>query len=108
MIVCDFCSSPDVVWSYPAHDFGLATANATTGEVIPEVPIIASGGNWAACACCGKLIEANDRGALMERAITTLGFPPIPELQIGMREIHDAFFTCRTGPAVPIEPKGAA
>lgn len=108
MIVCDFCSSPDVVWSYPARDFGLATAHADTGEVVPGISIIASGGAWAACECCAKLIEADDRGALMERALTTLGLPPIPAMQIGMREIHDAFFTCRTGPAVPAESKGDA
>jgi hypothetical protein len=96
---CDFCSNPDVRWSYPAESFVVEV-----GEIgLPPVQLGSRGG-WDACDGCHSLIEKTDRGALTERAMVLLGFPPGPVYQGVMRQIHDLFFKCRRGPATEVKP----
>jgi hypothetical protein len=108
-IVCDFCSSPDVRWAYPAQTFTVEVLAAGHPYAPPEACEVwlGSDAGWAACDGCHALIEKSDRGALMERSMTQLGFPPGPMFQGTLREIHDLFFENRTGPALPAEERKA-
>jgi hypothetical protein len=38
--ICDFCSSPDVKWRYPAKTFSAYVTDSVAGESL---------GDWAAC-----------------------------------------------------------
>ena len=89
-MICDFCSSPDVVWSYPAKDF--------------EAPMdigARCAGSWLACEVCHELIERRDRGALAERSLTAPGMRTIPPdaAMNFARRLHALFLGHRTGPA---------
>lgn len=96
-IICDFCSSREVKWSYPAVDFvELSTAWGSTGE-------------WAACDACHDCIENDDRKGLTQRSVDTFYvehpgiIPDTKEARAAMfREIsflHNAFFVARQGAA---------
>jgi hypothetical protein len=93
--VCDFCSSKNPAYAYPAHTFAIVPG---------EGPIAASVAEWAACKACHDLIEKDDRGALAERAIVLCGFPPIPAFTCAMHELHDVFFAVRNGDPIILLP----
>ncbi len=99
--ICDFCSEPQVRWSYPARDFvdvGLVTP---TGILVSE-----SVGAWAACEECHRLIEAGDRDALLRRSIQNfIRFygVPLPDLGGDIVRIHNQFFAHRSGDPVKVE-----
>ena len=59
--VCDFCSSGDPRWEYPASDF----------PVDDHAPRVASVGAWLACAECAALIEQEQWPALAKRGLQT-------------------------------------
>lgn len=98
--MCDFCSGPDVRWSYPARDFidlGLASPNRL---IVSE-----SVGAWAACDECHRLIEADDREQLLRRSVerfVELYGLLLPGLDEGVRQIQSRFFEHRSGPAVEL------
>lgn len=50
-IICDFCSSPNPTWDYENY------------------PTKNDDGGWAACDECHRLIQANDREALLRRSV---------------------------------------
>jgi hypothetical protein len=58
-IICDFCSSTNVHWTFLAK---------------PHSPMagVVSDGGWAACNVCKDLILLNDRDGLAERTYVTL------------------------------------
>lgn len=93
-VICDFCSSEDVRWSYPARDF-----------VARVVPIAGSEGGWAACDACHDLIEADDLDGLAKRSAETFvekngAIFDQPELVAMLRQLHQQFVESRTGEAV--------
>src|SRR5262245_39582539 len=53
-VICDFCSSTEVRWSYMAEDFVILEPRIEWG----------SRGGWAACDTCHDYIEHNDRAVL--------------------------------------------
>jgi hypothetical protein len=61
--ICDFCSSPDVAFVYPARTFAAYLFDGIVGESV---------GNWAACPTCHELIEADRQADLVERSLVTL------------------------------------
>lgn len=99
-LVCDFCSSDNPQWDYPARDFvGEAHSNFVSS----------SDGDWAACSECHALIEAGDRSNLALRSLGLL-LCKAPELTDHADEIyqellalHQKFFTHRLGAAAPIK-----
>ncbi len=97
---CDFCSVPEVCWSYPALDFVDQSVVTPTQIIISQ-----SVGAWAACDECHRLIEADDREALLERSVGKFvefyGVLP-PALAEDIRRLHDQFFAHRCGPVVPV------
>jgi hypothetical protein len=89
-IICDFCSSTEVEWTYPAHDI-----------VVPEIKS-RSVGAWAACGPCHTLIEADARDTLSWRAAKAMARAHKVNASdvIGwLRQMHAAFFRARKGPA---------
>lgn len=96
-LVCDFCSEPEVKWSYPAKD--IASEELHWG----------SRGDWAACEICHALIEKGERDKLAERSMQNfIRFNPEfasepaeirKEVADGIRMLHDIFFLARTGEA---------
>ena len=101
VIICDFCSSPDVHWHYEANDF----------QAGPDSLHWGSRGFWAACNVCHDLVEANNRQALGMRGMQEY-FKRHPNelpntkqmrrmLYTHIRQLHDGFFENRTSGAVP-------
>lgn len=74
--ICDFCSSPDVHWSYPARDFthhrelaALTIDMRTLETERHDIDLDAgSSGGWAACNVCHALIERGARERLARRS----------------------------------------
>jgi hypothetical protein len=92
-MLCDFCSSPDPTWEYPARSFVAYTAGPVTGESV---------GSWAACEACHRLIEANDRVGLVARAMSRvreLGPEAARALRGCLHDLQARFFAHRVGPA---------
>ena len=110
--VCDFCSAPDVQWSYPARDFivreeglvvGIGESELTAKEFILDQ---GSHGGWAACPACSALVERGDRERLARRSAKRL-IRTHPELGLSLRQVlpdvrrrHDDFWANREGPRV--------
>ncbi len=99
--LCDFCSSVDVRWAYPAYDVDVDGGIAT------------STGAWAACHTCHGLIEAEQWEELGKRSYDTNILRPLMEklhLEAGLLEttllIHKAFQTARLGPAIRLPGRG--
>ena len=93
---CDFCGATPVRWDYPcvSIDYGIG---------------VGSKGDWAACDDCHKMIERDDRGGVLVRAIVGLwlgGMTVTEDLKDRIEEIHDPFFTFH-GPAKEIQPCGS-
>lgn len=94
--ICDFCSDPEVVAAYPAHDFkhdGTRWFHSM------------SRGSWAACPVCKVLIDNNERELLLERSYNEM-LRLYPETRLltkaeldGMkstlRDLHRQFFEKR-------------
>jgi hypothetical protein len=97
-IVCDFCSTPEVKWMYPADDIAVDALQW------------GSRGEWAACDTCHALIESSERDKLAEHSLSNfIKFnPEMPvasdsemrrEIAKGIRALHEAFFLARIGKA---------
>jgi hypothetical protein len=93
-LICDFCSSENPVWLYPAESFFDEVGSRSVSD-------------WIACQECHRLIEAGDRNALAMRVVLT---PTVKEgLAAGIinvtfaehyaRGLHRGFFDHRRGPA---------
>jgi hypothetical protein len=97
--ICDFCSSPNVAWVYPARTFAAYVFEGIVGESV---------GDWAACPICHGLIESGRNAELTERSLTTLleRQPEMKgaeaELRNQIRGFHTMFFRNRVGTAMTI------
>ena len=97
--VCDFCSSPEVVWRYPAHNFIAYVIGDIAGQSV---------GDWAACPACKALIEAGDRVGLADRSAALL-ITANPEMASAKDELvgelmslQSMFFANQCGQAVAV------
>ena len=103
--ICDFCSEPDVVWMYPAHNFIGYQGPGIVGESV---------GGWAACTTCHELIVADNRAGLAERSASTLlaNQPDMgltrEEAAVVLQEIQAKFFQHRIGPPAAMPVPAAA
>lgn len=101
--ICDFCSEPDVAWSYPARDFVGYESEGIVGESV---------GAWAACEECHRLIESGDRVGLTARSIALLivSQPELVEFKVDIENrlgtVHDRFFGSRTEPGFCLTSAG--
>ena len=100
--ICDFCSSPNVEWVYPADD-GIADVmqREDGGILIQE-----SKGNWAACEGCSICIENDARFLLLKRSVDSFikeygEMVPRESIEQGIKPIHDLFFVVRKGERKP-------
>jgi len=94
-LLCDFCSTPEPAWAYPAADF-------------QDSPISVSVGGWCACQMCHDLIESGCREGLVTRSFQKYLSKHGPALDSGglmvaLGEIQKDFFAHRTGPAIRME-----
>jgi hypothetical protein len=79
-VICDFCSSPDVRWSYTAEDFVIVEPRIEWG----------SRGGWAACDTCHDFIEKGDREGLAKHSMERF-FPTHPEVP-NTREVRQVVY----------------
>lgn len=98
-IICDFCSSTPVRWSYPARDF--------SARHTPGVPDFGSEGAWASCDPCAALVNAGDRDGLAERSANLFRRKygetmPKAKLLDELRSLHDRFWSNREGTPTPV------
>jgi hypothetical protein len=99
LMVCDFCSSPDVRWLYPAQDFEMYKHQ--------DLHHMSRSG-WAACEICHHLIEQRLFQDLNQHAMTSFPGGPIdhPTVAVLVMEAIKAntarFERNRTGPPVPV------
>lgn len=97
--ICDFCSSPNVTWVYPARTFAAYVFEGIVGESV---------GDWAACPICHGFIEAGQQTELAERSLVSLleRQPDMKgaeqELRTQIRSFHTMFFRHRIGTATAI------
>jgi hypothetical protein len=94
--ICDFCSDPNIAWSYAAGDFH-----------IPDMTWGSRGG-WAACETCHDFIEANDHEGLARHSVEQffVYHKEIPDERAvrkliinHVRQVHAEFFKLRKGEA---------
>lgn len=112
--VCDFCSSPDVHWTYPCSDYANKAEQATAvgfqrdGSLAVESMVIDSfsSGGWACCNACHALIERGRRDKLARRSAKRL-LRKNPDLPMSLsnatehiRRLQDQFWSHREGPPV--------
>jgi hypothetical protein len=71
MACCDFCSARPVCWLVPCVSFTLPPGPGPGPTSVSE-------GDWAACAACGATIAAEDRAALLARALAAPTPPNVP------------------------------
>jgi len=70
-------------------------------------------GDWAACDLCHVLIEAGDRNGLAKRSLDELilkhpeAITAAAILRKDLAELHQQFFSHRSGRAVPITANAA-
>lgn len=109
--ICDFCSSPDVHWSFPARDVVTerefeAIVVTSKGADVQDVQIEHnSTGGWAACNVCAALIKHGDRDKLtlrsakrQKRKLAEQGtFMSLASLVLMLRPLHDNFWASREG-----------
>lgn len=89
-LICDFCSSPGVLWDYPATDFQMPLHDGRS---------FVSTDGWVACAECSDFIEAGDDIGLFTHSILRL--MALGDVDAtGVNQIQTAFFAHRTGPRV--------
>ncbi len=98
--ICDFCSSPDVKWRYPAKTFLAYVTDLVAGESL---------GDWAACTKCHDLIERDDRAGLAAWSIESL-IAVHPEMAVikedlicEMAALHESIFDSRIGTVLQFE-----
>jgi len=97
--ICDFCSEQKVAWRYPAQSFLAYMVAGVIGQSV---------GDWAACRTCHGLIEAGDRGGLLDRSLRTLleknpeMRPAEAELREQIAHFHQMFFANQAGAALPV------
>ena len=100
--LCDFCSSPEIRWEYPARDFTTDVVRSPDGGTVTERAL----GAWRACDECHRLIEAGDFGGLAARSLAMLPVPVKPGREewwrAQFRELHQQFAEARTGPVVSL------
>lgn len=97
--ICDFCSSPNVTWVYPARTFAAYVFEGIVGESV---------GDWAACPICHGLIESGRHADLAERSLITL-LDRQPEMKSAEQELRSQirsfqmmFFRNRLGSAMTV------
>ena len=100
---CDFCSSSNPAWEYPAESFG---TDATVDDTL-TVPLLRSAGSWLACQKCSDLIESGDMNTLAKRSLNA--YNDLSDTSYGDELLnmilvtHQAFLNRRTGPAERIQ-----
>jgi hypothetical protein len=99
-MICDFCSSPDVKWSYDVEDFNLSVDREW-----------GSRGNWAACQTCYDLIENGTPQQLAMHSLKTffISRPEVPDqpeirskVYEHVRTVHGEFWKMKRGKATPV------
>jgi hypothetical protein len=91
-MICDFCSEhTEPFTEYPCGDFSLGQVESTN---------MMSRGGFAACPTCARLINTNDRAALLDRSVKSFiahQGKELPEAMVKMiiGETHKLFFENR-------------
>lgn len=90
-IVCDFCSSTPVTYSFGALNFPAETSSIE----------VWSRGDWAACDACARLVQGEHRQALAERSVLTF-LEASPEMKdhredllTAITKTHERFWLAR-------------
>jgi hypothetical protein len=101
-IICDFCSSENVVYRYPCYD------DAITVECDGTALDIGSLGDWASCGHCAAIIDAGNRSMLIDRSVDSFiaehGTQNLScaELEYMITGIHSMFWAMRHGQKICI------
>lgn len=97
---CDFCNAEHYEWVFPVDDF--------TQEMLPECveksfPVQMMG-SWLACETCKKLIENNNREALVEHSLSSYNIKTesqvYPAVKRRVETLHEEFFFHLKGEAI--------
>lgn len=108
--ICDFCSSPDVHWTYPCRDHPRKGETAVAvyvkaGQLQSQAVHITGvqRGGWCACNACHALIERGARDRLARRSGKRL-MRKHPDLKLVLgnatahcRRMQDEFWSNREG-----------
>lgn len=100
-IICDFCSSPDVVYRYPCYDDSIIIEGNGVALGLGSI------GDWASCEACSSLIDTDNREGLVNRSIVTYtdisdGRLTSYDITDMMQVIHAMFWRRRHGQKICI------
>ena len=103
--VCDFCTDPNIVWSYGCGP--VAVMLQMDDEVLPG---ISTDEPWAACPTCAALIEADDRAGLLTRCADIMrlhhGLADRADInhviRLSVQALHDGFWMAKRGPRTAV------
>lgn len=93
--VCDFCDRPNVVRRYQCMDFDAESADAGVLYGGPTNVVLHSTSYWAACAECGRYVDAEDLDGLLKHASAVLGAQGNIPFLIHARHAYALFFKNR-------------
>jgi hypothetical protein len=102
---CDFCSTYQILWRYPARDFTMDVGPGYDPEGEGHDHDWGSDGDWAACSWCHDLIEAENRGGLAYRSAVRFAVEhevPLSAILPRIADLHEKFWEHRMGPGVPV------
>lgn len=98
---CDFCSNPNVVRRYQCMDFNAESEDAGVlycglpRDPAPTNVVLASTSYWAACAECGRYVDAEDLDGLLKHVCAALNVPAFHPVGIHLRHAYELFFKNR-------------
>jgi hypothetical protein len=97
-VICDFCSSKDVVTRYQCLDF--KSDSEDIGVKYGRTFItLDSDSFWAACAECAAFVDREDGDGLVDHVVKVFekrdGYSMRPGLKMHMRHTYELFFKNR-------------
>jgi hypothetical protein len=96
-IICDFCSSPNVVYRYPCYDDSVIVES--NGFALG----IGSLGDWVSCEHCADIIDTGNRSMLVDRSVDSFIVEhgtcnlSCAEIEYMVTGIHSMFWSMRHG-----------
>lgn len=102
--LCDFCSQPFAVWSYPSDDFQQIIEDGNVKVLHKYI------GDWSSCSVCKNLIDDSLMDDLAARSIKerssemnySFDDPSYKTLFERVKLIHEEFMVMRKGPCTRI------
>lgn len=85
--LCDFCVSGSIRWVFLTPEFSVSWGRPA---IYPSPTTFAEGG-WGACRACAQLVEQDDVGGLVERAVRNVRRSPDRDVPVSATVLRRHF-----------------